>query len=118
MLNNLPILIVEDEPFVAIDLAVTVEEAGGTVVGPAGSVLEALALIGKDRICAAILDVDLSDGDVTPVADLLISKAIPVVIHTGVGLPVSLKKRHPNLPVFIKPAKVNVLTNKLAELIR
>lgn len=109
-------LIVEDEPFVAIDLAITVEEAGGVVVGPAGSVQEAMALIGKEQIEAAILDVDLSDRDVTPVAELLISKGIPVVMHTGVGLPPHLKALYPTLPVFLKPAKHNALTSKLAEL--
>lgn len=116
MLNDLRVLIVEDEPFVAIDLALIVEDAGGVVVGPAGSVREAMALIAEGRITAAILDVDLSDRDVTPVAELLLSKGIPVVIHTGVGLPASLKARHPALPVFLKPAKHNALINKLAEL--
>ena len=33
-----PILIVEDEPFIALDLAMAVEDAAGTVVGPGGAV--------------------------------------------------------------------------------
>ena len=39
MLNQVSVLIVEDEPFIALDLATAVEEAGGKVIGPAGSVL-------------------------------------------------------------------------------
>jgi hypothetical protein len=45
LLNQVSVLIVEDEPFIALDLAMAVEEARGKVIGPAGSVCEALMLI-------------------------------------------------------------------------
>ena len=41
MLNQVSVLIVEGEPFIALDLATAVEEARGKVIGPAGSVREA-----------------------------------------------------------------------------
>ena len=34
VLNRAPILIVEDEPFIALELQLSVEHAGGEVVGP------------------------------------------------------------------------------------
>ena len=44
-LAGLKVLIVEDEPFIALDLAFAVEEAGGIPLGPAPSVAQALKLI-------------------------------------------------------------------------
>jgi hypothetical protein len=48
LLNRAPILIVEDEPYIALELQTSVEDAGGEVVGPAGSVSAALA--GRDLL--------------------------------------------------------------------
>jgi hypothetical protein len=72
LLNRVSVLIVEDEPLIALDLAMAVEEARGKVIGPAGRVREALALMEQHLVQAAILDVNLSDRDVTPIAELLI----------------------------------------------
>ena len=76
MLNQVSVLIVEDEPFIALDLATAVEEARGKVIGPAGSVREARMLIEQHLVQAAVLDVNLSDRDVTPIAELLIKDGI------------------------------------------
>lgn len=97
------ILIVDDEPFIALDLAMAVEDAGCLVVGPAGSVREALSLLEASRVTAAILDVNLSDGDVTPVVEVLVARGIPLIFQTGVGLPPALKARYPDLLVYAKP---------------
>lgn len=95
-------LIVEDEPFVALDLALSVEDAGGMVVGPAATLKEALSLVGGD-IKAAILDVHLPDGDVGPVLHKLMGRGIPVVVQTGGGLPTALQEKYPDLLVLLKP---------------
>jgi len=58
-LAGLTVLIVEDEPFIALDLAFGVEEAGGVPLGPASSVAQALRLIENELPDAAIVDVDL-----------------------------------------------------------
>lgn len=107
------ILIVDDEPFIALDLAMAVEDAGCLVVGPAGSVREALGLLEASRVTAAILDVNLSDGDVTPVVDALVARGVPLIFQTGVGLPPSLKARYPDLLVYAKP----VMSQRLVEML-
>ncbi|CAN7384515.1 response regulator [Bosea sp. LjRoot9] len=123
MLHTLPlpllpaILIVDDEPFIALDLALAVEDAGCLVVGPAGSVREALSLLASSRVTAAILDVNLSDGDVTPVVDILVARGIPLIFQTGVGLPPSLKARYPDLLVYAKPVMSERLVDMLIGLI-
>jgi DNA-binding NarL/FixJ family response regulator len=102
MLNQVSVLIVEDEPFIALDLAAAVEEARGKVIGPAGSVREALMLIEQHLVQAAILDVNLSDRDVTPIAELLIGGGVP-----------TLQERYPSACVCKKPTPPVQLLNKL-----
>lgn len=111
------ILIVDDEPFIALDLAMAVEDAGCLVVGPAGSVREALGLLEASRVTAAILDVNLSDGDVTPVVEALVARGIPLIFQTGVGLPPALKVRYPDLLVHAKPVMAERLVNIMIGLI-
>ncbi len=118
MLTGTRILICEDEPFIALDLATLVEEAGGEVIGPAASVQEAMALLQQGPVSGAILDVHLVDRDVTPVAVLLIDRGVPVVIQTGVGLPPALRERYPALPVWSKPVRSERIVAQLAERVR
>jgi hypothetical protein len=66
LLNHVSVLVAEDQPFIALDLALAVEDAGGKVVGPAASCEEALALLATGIVGAAILDVNLVDGAVRP----------------------------------------------------
>jgi DNA-binding NtrC family response regulator len=115
MLNGLPILIVEDEPMVALDLALAVEDIEGKPIGPVATVAEALALIDAQVVAAAILDANLLDRDVTPLALALVERSVPFVIHTGTGLPDDLAKSHPDLPVVMKPARATVVLAALLQ---
>ncbi|PZN95104.1 MAG: response regulator [Alphaproteobacteria bacterium] len=78
------ILVVEDEYVIAMDLALELEELGFEVVGPAGSVSEALALVDRgDRLDGAILDVNLRNERVYPVADALAARGVRFVFASG-----------------------------------
>jgi DNA-binding NtrC family response regulator len=116
-LRNKRVLIVEDEPFIALDLACAVEDAEGEPVGPAASVARALALIGSGRIDAAILDVDLVDGDSVPVLEALAKLGVPVIVHTGIGLPPEAMQRFPAALVQTKPTPAPVLVDRLTQLL-
>ncbi|MEP9359973.1 response regulator [Sphingomonas sp. KR3-1] len=105
MLNGLPILIVEDEPLIAMNLASAVAELDGKIVGPVDTVAAAFELLASETIAAAILDANLLDRDVTPLATSLAERSVPFVIFTGTGLPPALAATHPDLPVIIKPAR-------------
>ena len=117
MLGKSSILIVEDEPLVALTLKASVEDAGGTVVGPVESVHAAMTLLETDAIAAAILDVQLSDGDVTPVAAALCALGIPVIFQSGVGLPAGLERQCPGAVFYKKPVPIDMLVERLAALI-
>ena len=117
LLATLPILIAEDEPFVALDLALAVKDAGGIPVGPAGSVREARELLASTQVAAAILDVNLSDGDVFPVLEVLMGRGVPVIVQTGLPVPLELRSRYPGLTVLAKPIEPAVLLAKLKALL-
>ena len=103
MLDRQTILIAEDEPLIAMNLALEVEALAGYVIGPAATAREALSLIGSCEISAAILDANLADRDVTPVALLLAERGIPFVVHSSLGVPDELARVLPALPVVGKP---------------
>ena len=118
MLEGLPVLIVENEPLIALDLTAAVLEQNGIVIGPVPTVAEALAILADQPIGAAILDAKLDDRDITPVAVRLIEQAVPFVIHSGTGLPAELAARHPDLPVILKPKRPEDVVASLEQQMR
>lgn len=117
MLPQARVLIVEDELLIAMDLAWTVKDAGGQVVGPVASVKEALGLARNEPLDGAILDVNLSDGEVTPVAEALAERRIPVVMHTASEVPAPVREQFPELALFQKPTELLTLVRELAKTI-
>jgi CheY-like chemotaxis protein len=114
MLEQIPVLIVEDEPIVAMDLAFAVTDSGGEVVGPVGSVDEAFRALSHSDVGAAILDFQLNDHDVTQFAQHLAKAGIPFVFHTANTLPPALAAQWPDLPVLLKPSSTAALMESLA----
>lgn len=112
------VLIVEDEIFIAVDLADTVRDAGGEVVGPAMSAPEALQLIEKHKITVAILDVRLGNHDSVPIAQRLETMGIPFVFHTGNQGNEVLTKNWPKATIVRKPATPSVVVAALAAVTR
>ncbi len=96
------ILIVEDEPFIAVALEAMLLELGFDVAGLAAQVSAALELIGRERIDGAILDVNLGSQRVDPVADVLAARACPFFFTTGYGIS-GLPDRHAGRAVLQKP---------------
>lgn len=77
------ILVVEDEYLLADDLRRDLSDQGIDVVGPAGSVKDAMALIAGETVDAAVLDITLGREKVFPVAEALTARSIPFVFATG-----------------------------------
>ena len=115
-LSRCNVLIVEDQAIIALDLQDAVEDANAQVIGPAATVREALDLVHTHIVDAAILDANLPDGDVTPVAEELIERGIPFVINTGAAVPLQLR-RFRDLRVFRKPTPASRLIRELAGLL-
>ena len=96
------ILIVEDEPFIALALEAMLLELGFDVAGSAAQVSAALELIGRERIDGAILDVNLGSQRIDPVADILAARPCPFFFTTGYGIS-GLPARHAGRTVLQKP---------------
>jgi two-component SAPR family response regulator len=77
------VLVVEDEFVIALDLQLALYRLGCEVLGPVASVAEALVLLRHERPDAAVLDINLRDGLVTPVAQQLIVMGVPFVLVTA-----------------------------------
>lgn len=97
------ILIVDDEYIIGMGLATTLENAGFEVIGPAGSVDEAMALLEKRRCSLAILDVRLGREETSePLARHLKDQGIPFFVTSGY-----LSEQRPHalrgVPSFSKP---------------
>lgn len=71
-MKTLPVLIVEDDPFIAMSLEDVLSDAGYEICGVAGSQSEALRLGDATRPSLAIVDVQLSPGDGRVVARELV----------------------------------------------
>jgi CheY-like chemotaxis protein len=100
------VLVVEDEALVAMLLEDRLRDAGAEVVGPVGSVGEALGLIeGAARdggLGAAVLDVKLGGEVVRPLADRLAALGVPFLFATGYGEGWD-RGAHATAPVLPKP---------------
>jgi CheY-like chemotaxis protein len=80
------VLVVEDESLVAMLLEAMLEDMGCIVIGPAGTIEEALDLIAAaSALDAALLDVNVAGRVVFPIATALVERDIPFMFSTGFG---------------------------------
>jgi CheY-like chemotaxis protein len=79
------IMIIEDEPLIAMDLEALVEGLGHNVTGVARTRTEALDLAGKKRPGLILADIQLADGSsgLDAVNDLLDTFQVPVIFITA-----------------------------------
>lgn len=111
--DQLSILIVEDEGLIALGLAMAAEDAGAVVIGPVATVADALALLDIGGIGAAVVDVDLLDRDIMPVAIRLIEAGLPFIVHSAAGLPRELATTFPDATLVMKPARADYVVECL-----
>ena len=82
ILQGRAILVVEDEPLIAMDIARAFESAGARVLNTS-TLREALVLVKDEGLSAAVLDHGLSDGDSSGLCERLRELSIPFVLHSG-----------------------------------
>lgn len=103
-LDGACILVLEDEPVLAMALEDMLLDAGATPV-VVDTLAQALATIGQHRFDAAILDVNVHGQMSYPVADTLAESAIPFVFATGYGEALHTS-RFAEAPTVTKPYNV------------
>ena len=103
------VLIVEDEPLIAMMLEDFLETLGHRVVASCDSVDAALGHVEEGGFDVAILDVSLKDGrQVWPVADRLAAVGTPFVLATG-GHVEPPPAAHAGAPVLAKPYTIDAI---------
>ena len=105
--TNKVILVVEDEIELSRLFIEVLSGAGYTVV-PAYSVTDALFVIADQPFDAAILDVELRDGAVFPVADRLARLGTPYLFASAVYLQ-AVPAAHKAVPFIAKPFEIDDL---------
>ena len=97
------VLVAEDDSIVGWDLRDTVEEAGYAVDGPFEDISSAMLAYQKHKPDLAILDVQLGDGIVYPLAEKLMAEDVPVIFHSGRFAPGDVAQRYPGADTLAKP---------------
>ncbi len=111
-LQGLRILIVEDNPYIAIALEEMLSEHGLVIAGVAGALDDALLLAASASLDIALLDVNIRDRKIDPVAEALTARGKPFVFTTGcgrAGLPEAFLDR----PVVEKPFYIEEILETL-----
>jgi two-component sensor histidine kinase len=109
------ILILEDEPLVAMMMAEFIEDLSGTVIGPFASIREASAGL-NGELDAALLDVNVGSELAYPIAEELARLGIPVIFVTGYQAN-SIDPRFAQAPVLTKPIEQSELAGALARIL-
>jgi len=111
------ILIVEDNAFIGAALEEMLAEQGLEVVGVAKTIKQALRLVATPGIVLGLLDVNLGDQRIDPVAEALQARGVPFVFATGygrAGLPEAFRDR----PVIEKPFYTEEILRALRDALR
>ena len=110
------ILLVEDEPLIALDVEGGLRAAGARVV-PTASVEFALYIAKRPQLSAAVVDLRLGKDDGVAVCRRLHRLGVPFVIYTGYPAAV-IANEWADMPVIKKPARINDIVTALARVAR
>jgi two-component sensor histidine kinase/DNA-binding response OmpR family regulator len=116
VLNGLRILVVEDEPIIALHIAQTLAEAGAEVIGPVPTVARALRLMDCSQMDAAVIDFRLEGETASVLAHRLAAMGVPFLFHTSSGNNPALI--HPGVPIVSKPSRPQKLLAAVCALTR
>lgn len=115
-LKNRTVLIVEDDIVIATDVAALLTEAGCKAVLPTTSVASSLSALVHYVVDAAILDVNIQNEWVFPVAHALEGARTPFLFLTAYS-PDSIPSEYRRKPFFQKPHVPAALVDAVMRLI-
>jgi DNA-binding NtrC family response regulator len=102
------VLLVEDDPLVAMDVERVLADAGYRVIGPAGNSADALSILRREAPDLTILDLNLHGEMAFAVFDHLDEAGRPFIIHSGHSQQV-VPARHARRPFLQKPCDEDML---------
>jgi PAS domain S-box-containing protein len=102
------VLLVEDEALVGIMIQECLTEFGFQTIGPVCTASDALSTAQHGHFDAAILDINLGDGSVYQVAEILSARGVPFIFVTGYDSD-SVDSRFSEIPILQKPIERQML---------
>ena len=112
-LNCETILVLEDEPLIASDLVISLEDAGAKAVVIC-NIADALWTAKQPAISAALLDLRIGDKLCLEVCELLADRGVPFVIYSG-DCSAFNSDKWPNAQCISKPASWGEISAALAK---
>jgi DNA-binding response OmpR family regulator len=109
------ILLIEDEPLIALDVERVLRAAGARVVA-AGYLESALYTTEHPALSAAVVDLRLGDSNSMSACRRLRHLQVPFVVHTAYPA-VLVASEWPEVPVIVKPADPEQIVNALVSLL-
>ena len=110
------VLIVEDEPIIALGLEDVLIDAGFQIAGVAGELKKALSLV-ESAICdVAIVDANLAGVSASPVAIALAARGLPFIVLSGYS-PEQMQGVFPGALFIQKPCRSELLLETLNTLL-
>ncbi len=109
------VLVVEDEPLIAMLIETMLEDVGFEVVATASTLKAGLAAVGETELDLAILDMMLGREPSFAIADMLNDRGVPFLFASGNG-ELELPEAHAARHVLSKPFAQADLQKSLAAL--
>jgi DNA-binding response OmpR family regulator len=110
-LSGVRVLVVEDDPLLAMDLDATLVEAGAVVVSLCQTLDEAMVRADDDDFAVAVLDFGLGSDTVSPVARRLVNRGVPFVLYTGKSRHEPIMAEWRDCSIVEKPASSRALVS-------
>ena len=104
-----PVLLVEDNMLIALNVEEILRNLGANEVRPAGSVIEAQGMFAAGGIEFAVLDLNLGGETTEQLGRTLLARGIPFVFATGYGDTSALAADFPGVEIVLKPYETSAL---------
>ena len=113
MLRGQHVLIVEDEPLIDLEQALS---AAGAKVGISSTVDSALEAAEAPAVTAAIIDLRLHGQSVRNVVELLATRDLPFIFYSG-NAETPTAASWPSVPFLVKPLLATQVVDMLARVV-
>jgi ActR/RegA family two-component response regulator len=106
------VLLVEDEPLIALDVERDLRTAGARVIA-AGYLDAALCMTEHPDLSGAVVDLRLGADSAMPICRRLADRKLPFVVHTGYAAD-AIEREWPSVPIIQKPSWPHEITDALS----
>ena len=97
------VLVAEDEAIIAMEIKLSLQEQGYTVLEPTATIADTLASLSRDRPDVALLDMQLLDGFAMPIAATLAAMGVPFALLLADRLDALREASLADVPCIMKP---------------